>query len=92
MKKYNKEEVAPMLLNLNDWQFNSEGIEKKFQFRNFIEALGFMVKVGVVSEKMNHHPELFNVYNKVNIRLTTHDASGVTDKDIKLASEIDVLS
>jgi 4a-hydroxytetrahydrobiopterin dehydratase len=39
---------------------------------------------------MNHHPELFNVYNKVNIRLTTHDASGVTDKDIKLASEIDV--
>ncbi|MDH4403532.1 MAG: 4a-hydroxytetrahydrobiopterin dehydratase [Flavobacterium sp.] len=90
MKKYNKEEVAPLLLNLNDWQFNSEGIEKKFQFKNFTEALGFIVKVGVVSEKMNHHPELFNVYNKVNIRLTTHDASGVTDKDIKLASEIDV--
>ena len=90
MKKYNKEEVAPLLLNLNDWQFNSEGIEKKFQFKNFTEALGFIAKVGVVSEKMNHHPELFNVYNKVNIRLTTHDASGVTDKDIKLASEIDV--
>ena len=91
MKKYNKEEVAPLLLNLNDWQFNSEGIEKKFQFKNFTEALGFIVKVGVVTEKMNHHPELFNVYNKVNIRLTTHDASGVTDKDIKLASEIDGL-
>ncbi len=89
MTKYNKEEVAPMLLNLNDWQFNSDGIEKKFQFKNFTEALGFIVKVGVVSEKMNHHPELFNVYNKVNIRLTTHDAGGVTDKDIKLASEID---
>jgi len=89
MKKYNKEEVAPLLLNLNDWQFNSDGIEKKFQFKNFTEALGFIVKVGVVSEKMNHHPELFNVYNKVNIRLTTHDAGGVTDKDIKLASEID---
>ena len=91
MKKYNKEEVASLLLNLNDWQFNSEAIEKKFQFKNFTEALGFIVKVGVVSEKMNHHPELFNVYNKVNIRLTTHDASGVTDKDIKLASEIDGL-
>ena len=89
MKKYNKEEVAPMLLNLNDWHFNSDGIEKKFQFKNFTEALGFIVKVGVISEKMNHHPELFNVYNKVNIRLTTHDAGGVTDKDIKLASEID---
>ena len=91
MKKYSKEEVAPLLLNLNDWQYNSEGIEKKFQFKNFTEALGFLLKVGVVSEKMNHHPELFNVYNKVNIRLTTHDASGVTDKDIKLASEIDIL-
>jgi 4a-hydroxytetrahydrobiopterin dehydratase len=92
MKKYNKEEVAPLLLNLNDWQFNSDGIEKKFQFKNFTEALGFIVKVGIVSEKMNHHPELFNVYNKVNIRLTTHDAGGVTDKDIKLASEIDRFS
>lgn len=90
MKKYNEEEVAPLLLNLNDWQFNSDGIEKKFQFKNFTQALGFIVKVGVVSEKMNHHPELFNVYNKVNIRLTTHDAGGVTDKDIKLASEIDL--
>ena len=89
MTKYNKEEVVPMLLNLNDWQFNSDGIEKKFQFKNFTEALGFIVKVGVISEKMNHHPELFNVYNTVNIRLTTHDAGGVTDKDFKLASEID---
>ena len=89
MTKYNEKEVAPMLLNLNDWHFNSDGIEKKFQFKNFTEALGFIVKVGVISEKMKHHPELFNVYNKVNIRLTTHDAGGVTDKDFKLASEID---
>ena len=91
MKKYNEEEVATMLLNLKDWHFNSDGIERKFQFKNFTEALGFIVKVGVVSEKMNHHPELFNVYNKVNIRLTTHDEGGVTDKDFKLASEIDQL-
>jgi 4a-hydroxytetrahydrobiopterin dehydratase len=91
MKKYNKEEVVPMLLTFNDWHFNSDGIEKKFQFKNFTEALGFIVKVGVISEKMNHHPELFNVYNKVNIRLTTHDAGGITDKDFKLASEIDLL-
>jgi len=90
MTKYKEEEAAPMLLNLKDWHFNTDGIEKKFQFKNFTEALGFIVKVGVISEKMNHHPELFNVYNKVNIRLTTHDAGGVTDKDIKLASEIDL--
>ena len=91
MKKYNEAEAATMLLNLKDWHFNSDGIEKKFLFKSFTEALGFIVKVGVISEKMNHHPELFNVYNKVNIRLTTHDAGGVTDKDFKLASEIDRL-
>jgi 4a-hydroxytetrahydrobiopterin dehydratase len=91
MIKYSEHAAKLPLSKLKDWQFNSDGIEKKFQFKNFTEALGFIVKVGVVSEKMNHHPELFNVYNKVNIRLTTHDAGGVTDKDFKLASEIDQL-
>ena len=91
MIKYNEDTAKLELSKLKDWQFNSDGIEKKFQFKNFTEALGFIVKVGVVSEKMNHHPELFNVYNKVNIRLSTHDAGGVTDKDFKLASEIDQL-
>jgi 4a-hydroxytetrahydrobiopterin dehydratase len=89
MIKYSEDTAKLQLSQLKDWQFNSDGIEKKFQFKNFTDALGFIVKVGVVSEKMNHHPELFNVYNKVNIRLSTHDAGGVTDKDFKLASEID---
>lgn len=89
MIKYTESEIDFKFLNLDDWTFNSEGIEKKFQFKDFTEALGFIVKVGVVSEKMNHHPELFNVYNKVTIRLTTHDVGGVTDKDFKLALEID---
>lgn len=89
MIKYTESEIDFKFLNLDDWTFNSEGIEKKFQFKDFTEALGFIVKVGVVSEKMNHHPELFNVYNKVTIRLTTHDAGGVTDKDFKLALEIE---
>lgn len=91
MIKYSEDNAKLQLSKLKDWQFNSDGIEKKFQFKNFTEALGFIVKVGVVSEKMNHHPELFNVYNKVNIRLSTHDAGGITDKDFKLASEIDQL-
>ena len=91
MIKYSEDTAKLQLSKLKDWQFNSDGIEKKFQFKNFTEALGFIVKVGVVSEKMNHHPELFNVYNKVNIRLSTHDSGGVTDKDFKLASEIDQL-
>ena len=91
MKKYDELEVAPKLVNLNNWHFNENGIEKKFLFKSFIEALGFIVKVGVVAEKMNHHPELFNVYNKVNIRLTTHDAGGLTDKDFSLATESEKL-
>ena len=91
MIKYSEDTAKLELSKLKDWQFNSDGIEKKFQFKNFTEALGFIVKVGVVSEKMNHHPELFKVYNKVNIRLSTHDSGGVTDKDFKLASEIDQL-
>lgn len=91
MIKYSEDTAKLQLSKLKDWQFNSDGIEKKFQFKNFTDALGFIVKVGVVSEKMNHHPELFNVYNKVNIRLSTHDSGAVTDKDFKLASEIDQL-
>ena len=77
------------LEGLNNWEFKNNGIEKEFKFKNFTEALGFIVQVGVNAEKSNHHPELFNVYNKVTIRLTTHDASGVTDKDIDLAKAIE---
>ena len=91
MTTFNEKTAQPSLENLKDWHFNANGIEKKFQFKNFTEALGFIVKVGVLSEKMNHHPELFNVYNKVNIRLSTHDAGGVTDKDFKLADQIEGL-
>jgi 4a-hydroxytetrahydrobiopterin dehydratase len=58
-------------------------------FKNFVEAMGFMVKIGIHAEKQNHHPELFNVYNKVNIRLTTHDANGITKKDFDLARSIE---
>jgi 4a-hydroxytetrahydrobiopterin dehydratase len=91
MDIYNKETAHPILKDLNDWTYNEKGIEKKFVFRNFSEALGFIVKVGLLAEKQSHHPELFNVYNKVNIRLSTHDADGVTDKDFDLAKAIEKL-
>jgi 4a-hydroxytetrahydrobiopterin dehydratase len=89
MDIYNKNTSKTKLENLKDWYFADNGIEKKFQFKNFTEALGFIVRVGVLAEKANHHPELFNVYNKVNIRLTTHDANGLTDKDFDLATNIE---
>lgn len=73
------------------WQFIDKGIEKEFQFKNFIEAFGFMSKVALYAEKANHHPEWSNVYNKVKIRLSTHDAGGFTQKDVDLADKIDGL-
>ncbi len=83
-KTINKE-----LKNLNNWSHIENAIEKEFVFQNFPQALDFIVQVGVVSEKMNHHPEIYNVYNKVKLRLTTHDFNGVTKKDIDLAVAID---
>jgi 4a-hydroxytetrahydrobiopterin dehydratase len=92
MDTYNEQTVLPILKELKDWTFNKKGIEKKFVFKNFSQALGFIVQVGILAEKQNHHPELFNVYNKVDIRLSTHDANGLTDKDIDLAKAIEQIS
>jgi len=89
METYTETTAQHFLENLKDWEYKSNGIEKKFVFKNFNQALGFIIQVGVLAEKSNHHPELFNVYNKVNIRLSTHDAGGVTDKDFALANAIE---
>lgn len=91
MKTYTKESAIPFLDNLKEWYFKENAIEKDFKFKNFTQALGFIVQVGVLAERMNHHPELFNVYNKVTIRLNTHDSGGVTTKDFELASQIEDL-
>ncbi len=74
------------------WQEENNTLVKKFEFKDFIEAFGFMTRVAFLAEKMNHHPNWNNVYNRVEIRLNTHDAGGiVTDKDRKLAEAIDKL-
>ncbi|MES2239649.1 MAG: 4a-hydroxytetrahydrobiopterin dehydratase [Bacteroidota bacterium] len=91
METYNETSAQPSLSELNNWTFSNDGIEKKFVFKNFNQALAFIVQVGLLSESRNHHPELYNVYNKVNIRLSTHDANGVTDKDFDLAKAIEKL-
>ena len=91
MDTYNENSAQSVLKDLKDWRFNNNGIEKKFVFKNFSQALGFIVQLGVLAEKHNHHPELFNVYNRVDIRLSTHDAGGLTDKDFDLAKAIEKL-
>lgn len=91
METYNEKTAESLLSELNNWTFTKDGIEKQFQFKDFNQALAFIVQVGLLAEKHNHHPELFNVYNKVTIRLTTHDANGVTFKDFDLANAIEKL-
>jgi 4a-hydroxytetrahydrobiopterin dehydratase len=88
---YNEVTAQPILKDLKDWKYNDSGIEKKFVFKNFSQALAFIVQIGIIAEKQGHHPELFNVYNKVDIRLSTHDADGLTDKDFNLAKAIEQL-
>ena len=77
--------------NNPSWTIENQTIKKEFKFDNFIDAFGFMSKVALLSEKMDHHPDWQNTYNKVKINLTTHDKGGITEKDIKLAESIDKL-
>jgi 4a-hydroxytetrahydrobiopterin dehydratase len=69
-----------------------DALAKKFTFKDFNEAFGFMARAALVAEKLDHHPEWFNVYNRVEITLATHDAGGVTERDIRLATELDRLA
>jgi len=69
-----------------------DAISKTFVFKDFSEAFGFMTRAALVAEKMDHHPEWFNVYKKVEVTLSTHDAGGVTELDIKLAEAMDKLA
>ena len=66
-----------------------DAISKTFKFANFVEAFGWMTRMALVAEKMNHHPEWFNVYNRVEVVLTTHDAGGLSALDIELAQKMD---
>ena len=79
------------LVVLPEWRVSENGaaITKTFLFKSFNAAWGFMNRVALVAEKLDHHPEWFNVYNRVEITLTTHDAGGLTELDIKMAKRID---
>lgn len=69
-----------------------DAIRRTFQFRNFSEAWAFMSRVALLAEKMDHHPEWFNVYNRVDVTLSTHDAGGLTELDVRLAAAMDAMA
>ena len=91
MAKLTIEELKNALKRLPDWSLakDREAIVRKFQFVDFDAAFAFMTRSALLAAKMDHHPEWFNVYNKVDVTLATHDAGGVTQKDIDLAAAMD---
>ncbi|MGK7879901.1 MAG: 4a-hydroxytetrahydrobiopterin dehydratase [Crocosphaera sp.] len=86
------DELQTALNELEGWTIQEGKLHRKFQFLSFVEAFGFMSSVALVSESMGHHPEWFNVYNRVTIDLTTHDAGGITIKDVELAKKANELA
>jgi 4a-hydroxytetrahydrobiopterin dehydratase len=86
-------ERARALGELSGWTDapGRDAIEKSYKFKNFIDAFGFMTRVALLAQSADHHPEWFNVYNRVDILLTTHDAAGLSARDIALAKAIDGL-
>lgn len=87
------DERTAAMAELPRWSLSRGGLamERKFEFADFVEAFGFMTRVAIMAEKADHHPEWFNVYNKVEITLTTHDAGGLSQRDAAMASQIDSL-
>ncbi len=93
VEKLDEAERVEALAGLPGWRHDAgrDGITRSFQFRDFVEAFGFMSRVALLAERADHHPEWSNVYNRVTILLTTHDAGGLSARDIALARAIDAL-
>jgi 4a-hydroxytetrahydrobiopterin dehydratase len=96
IESYSQSAIDASLVILNKdseslWRIKEDKLYREFKFQNFVVAFGFMTKVAMLAEKANHHPEWFNVYNKVVIKLTTHEAGGISKRDFDLAQEISKL-
>lgn len=97
--KLQQSEIVSLLAQLNgqkdegsQWQLVGDTLNKTFRFKSFIRAFGWMSQVALWAEKLNHHPEWKNVYNRVEVVLTTHDAKGLTEKDFLLAQKMENLT
>ena len=91
MKKLNPTDDAALLASVELWQYDGErsAISRSFKFADFANAFAFMTQVAITADKRDHHPEWFNVYNRVDITLTTHDIHGLSQRDIDLARYCD---
>jgi 4a-hydroxytetrahydrobiopterin dehydratase len=85
-------DIEKALTGLDGWSVENGKLSRNFKFANFIEAFGFMTRAAIEAEKMNHHPEWFNVYSKVSVQLVTHSADGITNFDLELARKMNALA
>jgi 4a-hydroxytetrahydrobiopterin dehydratase len=90
-EKLSPAEIERHLRTLPDWVIDRHKLYRQFLFKDFVEAFGFMSRVALLAEAMNHHPEWSNVYNRVDIHLTSHDAGGISERDFTLAGRINRL-
>ncbi len=89
--KLSDKEVRKRLVELEQWSLVDGKLRREFKFADFVRAFGFMSSAAIEAEKLNHHPEWSNVYNKVTVNLVTHSAKGITELDFKLAKKLDGL-
>ncbi|WP_297824140.1 4a-hydroxytetrahydrobiopterin dehydratase [uncultured Paraglaciecola sp.] len=99
MEKYSQAQIHIQLKNINQaldvqqqWQVVEGKLIKTFKFKSFIRAFGWMSQIAIWAEKLNHHPEWCNIYNKVEVQLTTHDVGGISELDFKLAEKMEMLN
>jgi len=85
------EDLENEIKDLKEWKQIEKKLEKNFKFIDFVEAFGFVTKIALIAEKMNHHPDIKITYNSVDIELTTHDINGISRNDVTLARKIDEL-
>ena len=92
MPKLSKPEIASALRKIDGWTVANGKLHREYQFADFVHAFGFMATAALIVEKMGHHPEWFNVYDRLSVDLTTHDAGGITKKDVDLARVLETLA
>ncbi len=92
MQRLSDEQIQAAIAELDGWQYAGGTLNKRFGFDTFVSAFGWMTKVALLAESMNHHPDWKNIYNSVEVSLNTHDAGGVTQLDVELATKMNALT
>ena len=91
VQKYTLSEIATKITSLQGWELEGNFLVKKFVFKDFSEAFGLMTRVALIAESENHHPDWYNVYNRVTIKIQTHEVQGITEKDVIFAQKVNQL-